>query len=57
MIKLTKHFTDGNPDSSLAYLVGSYDGITGYLAAAWMGALCLVYVGMVGRRRKIAGCG
>ena len=52
VIKLAKHFTDRNPDSSLAYLVGGYDGITGYLAAAWLGVLCLAYGGMAGRGRK-----
>ncbi len=55
VIKLAKHFSDGNPDSSLACLVGDYDGITGYLAAAWIGALCLAYVGMVGRRSEVVG--
>ncbi len=41
VIKLTRLFTDGNPASPYAFLVGSYDGVIGYLAAAWMGLLLL----------------
>lgn len=55
VIKLARHFTDRNPDSFLAYLVGNYDGITGHLAAAWIGTLCLAYVVMVGRRSHVVG--
>jgi membrane protease YdiL (CAAX protease family) len=42
VIKLTRHLTDGNPDSAYAFLVGSYDGTIGWLAAAWMAAMLLL---------------
>lgn len=41
VIKLTRLLTDGNPASPYAFLVGSYDGVTGTLAAAWLGLLLL----------------
>ncbi len=47
LIKTIRHFTDRSDDSTLVYLTGSYDGFIGYLAAAWIGVLCLAYVGVV----------
>ncbi|MEA3276174.1 MAG: CPBP family intramembrane glutamic endopeptidase [Pseudomonadota bacterium] len=43
VIQLTRHLTDGNERSPLAFLVGSYDGMIGWLAAGWIGLLALVY--------------
>ncbi len=43
IIKLTKQFTNNNHGSEWAFLTGSYDGITGYLAAAWLLLLTLLY--------------
>ncbi len=52
VIKVTKHFTDRNPDSSLFFLVGAYDGITGLLAAGWVAVLCLIYWTLMKRRQS-----
>lgn len=41
VIQLTRHLTDNNQASSNAWLVGDYDGIIGWLAAAWIGLLAL----------------
>ncbi len=43
VIKLTKKFTSNNHDSDWAFLTGSYDGITGYLAALWLLLLIALY--------------
>jgi len=41
VIQLTCYLTDGNPASPNAWLVGGYDGVIGWLAAAWIGLLTL----------------
>jgi len=41
VIQMTRHLTDGNPASPTAWLVGRYDGVIGWLAAAWLGLLTL----------------
>lgn len=51
-IKLVKAGSELNPNASLAYLVGSYDGIIGYLALIWMGTLCLIYYHLLLRNKK-----
>lgn len=43
VIQVTRHLTDGNEASPYAYLVGSYDGMIGWLAAVWIGLLALGY--------------
>ncbi|CRI64588.1 Abortive infection protein [Thiocapsa sp. KS1] len=43
VIQVTRRVTDGNPDAPFAFLVGSYDGIIGWLAAAWIGLLAVAY--------------
>jgi membrane protease YdiL (CAAX protease family) len=43
VIQVTRRLTDGNPDSELAFLAGDYDGIIGWLALVWIGALTLGY--------------
>jgi len=43
IIKCTKKFTSNNHDSEWAFLTGTYDGITGYLAAIWLTLLMLLY--------------
>lgn len=43
VIQMTRRVTDGNDDSSLAFLVGEYDGTIGWLAAFWIGLLALAY--------------
>ena len=53
-IKLVKADSELNPNASLAYLVGNYDGIIGYLAMIWMGALCLIYYSVMLRNKKAA---
>jgi len=41
VIQSTRHLTDSNPASPNAWLVGGYDGVIGWLAAAWIGLLTL----------------
>jgi membrane protease YdiL (CAAX protease family) len=41
VIKLTQAYTYENPDARLAWLVSEYDGVTGWLAAVWIGVLAL----------------
>lgn len=41
IIKFSKTLTDAAPASEWSFLVGPYDGYTGYLAAGWMGLLSL----------------
>jgi len=43
VIQVTRHLTDGNESSPYVYLVGSYDGMIGWLAAAWIGMLAIGY--------------
>lgn len=43
VIQVTRRMTDANPEAPLAVLVGSYDGIIGWLAAAWIGVLAVGY--------------
>jgi membrane protease YdiL (CAAX protease family) len=46
-IKTAKTATNGVPDGNWAFLIGSYDGIIGYLTAAWMSVvIVLLAVGM-----------
>lgn len=51
VIKCTKKFTS-NAGGEWAFLTGNYDGITGYLAGAWIGLLAVCY--LLYTRRKIA---
>lgn len=48
VIQVTRSLTDGNDGAALAWLAGTYDGVIGWLAAAWIGALAL---GLVRRTR------
>jgi membrane protease YdiL (CAAX protease family) len=43
VIQVTRRMTDGNPEAPAAFLVGSYDGIIGWLAAVWIGLLALLF--------------
>ncbi len=43
VIQVTRKLTDGNAASGLAFLVGDYDGIIGWLAAVWIGALAALF--------------
>ncbi|KAA6185402.1 CPBP family intramembrane metalloprotease [Thiohalocapsa marina] len=43
VIQVSRRLTDDNDAASLAFLVGDYDGIIGWLAAAWVGLLALLY--------------
>lgn len=55
VIQLGRTLTDGNPDSPLAGLVGDYDGTIGWLAAFWLGLLCLgAGIALAARRRRDA---
>ena len=54
VIKLTRFLTDGNPTSPYAFLVGDYDGLTGYLAALWLGLLLFLWWGINRARARQA---
>jgi membrane protease YdiL (CAAX protease family) len=54
VIQVTRHLTDGDPASPHAWLTGDYDGIIGWLAAAWIGLLALAYGPFVQRRVRRA---
>lgn len=41
VIRMTRYLTDDNPASPHAWLAGDYDGIIGWLAAAWIGLAVL----------------
>jgi hypothetical protein len=41
VIQIARGLTDGNDGASLSYLVGDYDGVIGWLAAAWISVLAL----------------
>jgi len=43
VIQMTRKLTDGNAASGLAFLAGDYDGIIGWLAAVWIGALAALF--------------
>jgi membrane protease YdiL (CAAX protease family) len=43
VIKATKRLTDTDGGSELIFLVGPYDGITGWLAVAWVGLIIAIY--------------
>jgi uncharacterized protein len=51
VIQVTRRMTDGNPDAPAAFLVGSYDGVIGWLAALWIGLLAFVFRAWTRRRR------
>jgi membrane protease YdiL (CAAX protease family) len=40
-IQVTRHLTDADRSSPYAWLVGDFDGVIGWLAAAWIGLLAL----------------
>lgn len=52
--KVTRGLSEANPDSPYTLLVGSYDGVIGYLACLWLGLLGLVYY-RLGHRRAARG--
>jgi len=43
IIKTTKDLTNSNPTSELSFLVGTYDGIIGWLAFVYLCFLCTLY--------------
>jgi membrane protease YdiL (CAAX protease family) len=52
VIQVTRQLTDGNDASPYAWLVGDYDGMIGWLAAAWIGLLALGYWRWTGRASR-----
>jgi membrane protease YdiL (CAAX protease family) len=52
VIQVTRQLTDGNAASPYSFLVGTYDGMIGWLAAAWMGALVLALAVLDASRRR-----
>lgn len=43
VIQLSRRLSDGDPTAPLAFLSGHYDGVIGWLAAAWIGLLAWVF--------------
>jgi membrane protease YdiL (CAAX protease family) len=43
VIQVTRRLTDDEAGARLAFLVGDYDGVIGWLAAAWIGLLAAVF--------------
>jgi membrane protease YdiL (CAAX protease family) len=43
VIQVTRRLTDGDPDASLGFLAGDYDGMIGWLSMAWIGLLAAGY--------------
>jgi len=43
VIQVSRRLSDGNEASPLAFLAGDYDGVIGWLAAAWIGLLAWAY--------------
>jgi membrane protease YdiL (CAAX protease family) len=43
VIQVTRRLSDGNEAATLAFLAGDYDGVIGWLAAAWIGLLAWAY--------------
>lgn len=54
VIKLTRLLTDNDEGSPYAFLAGNYDGVIGYLAAAWLGLLLLLWWGINRARARQA---
>jgi len=46
VIKLTRTLTDAHASADLAFLVGTYDGVIGWLAAGWVALITGIYWGM-----------
>ncbi len=53
-IKLTKQLTQRSYDSDLAFLVGYYDGIIGYLELGWLAVASLMYYFLYVRRVAVS---
>jgi membrane protease YdiL (CAAX protease family) len=43
VIQVSRRLTDGDDGAMLAFLAGDYDGVIGWLAAAWIGLLALLF--------------
>jgi len=52
VIQVTRRLTDGNPAAEWHFLVGDYDGVIGWLAAAWIALLALAYWTLTGRKQR-----
>jgi hypothetical protein len=48
VIQVTRYLTVGNDASPYAFLTGGYDGVIGWLAVGWIGALAVGYWGWPG---------
>ncbi len=53
-IKLTKDWTDADYDADLAFLVGHYDGVIGYLALILIAMLAIIYYALAVRGRALS---
>jgi hypothetical protein len=54
VIKLLKEYSSLDDDAPAAMLVGGYDGVTGWLAAAWIGVPAVV-LWVLARRPQLPG--
>ncbi len=55
VIQMTRHLTDAHDAAPLSFLVGHYDGISGWLAAFWIGLLAVMYWWLIQRRQFALG--
>lgn len=57
VIQVARRVTDGNDSSTLAFLIGQYDGVIGWLATFWIALLALGYWTIsgwwLGRRARV----
>ncbi|NCA69141.1 MAG: CPBP family intramembrane metalloprotease [Sphingobacteriia bacterium] len=53
VIQVTRRATDDNPQATLAFLVGDYDGVIGWLAAIWIGLLIVLMLFAARVRQRV----
>lgn len=52
VIVVMRNISTVNPDAPLSWLVGSYDGVIGWMAAAWIGLVTLAFWRLGGTRAE-----
>jgi membrane protease YdiL (CAAX protease family) len=56
VIQTTRKVTDPNPESPLAFLVGSYDSFLGWLVLAWIALVVVAYWRWGGSTPRATAC-
>lgn len=52
LLRLTKSFTESTPSEHWGFLVGTYDGIIGYLTGTWLMILAAIFLIFIYPKRK-----